>query len=360
MSLNPRFLFVLVFSVVFGSPVFAQERMVVRRSGIPPLKAKRIEVTTEGVRVFGSSDGLTQEQVIAWDRVASIDPMRNGAMEAGLQKRLKLGEELWRGRTRLNRGDARLALEEFQKAWSSLQNEQSELAALAAEGFVRASLARQQQHDAIVAGLAVAALKAKGYTSDRFAGLKPILDQETGLLPELPPVLDETRAAEAAEAIEAWSTSAQPEDRIRAELMRNLLLRNSPESAENPRNANEGITFLSRLVELDSTDPKRRERSRGRLLRSLDSVPTWREAWMHFFVGRSLVQRETDPALRQIGVLELLNVPPLGQAAPAGLTARSLRLAAKTTRELGDSRNANILDSLAESADSNDALEKTP
>jgi hypothetical protein len=337
-----------------------QDRMVHRRTGVPPLVAARVEVTNDGLRVFGVSDGLAQEQVIAWDRVARVDPVR-GVYEAGLEERIELGEKLWRGRTRLLRGDARLARGEFQEAWSQLEHEQSETAALAAEGLIRASLARRRQHEAIVPALAVAALKAKGFATDRFAGLRPILDEKTGLIPELPPVLEPTRAVEAAAAVKAWNQGSGDgfQEDTRAALIRALLIREAPERDDHPPNEEVGITFLRRLVELDSTDSKRRERARQLLLRNIDSQPAWREAWIHFFVGRSLVERETDPALRRIGALELLNVPPLGEAAPPELSGRALRLAAQTIRELGDTRNADILDSLAESSEPNDALENS-
>ena len=348
---------VLFFMVAAGASF--QDRLVHRRTGVPPLTVDRLEVTDEGLRVFAVSDGLQQEQLIAWDRVARVDPARGGTYESGLQEHLELGEMLWRGRTRLLRGDARLARGEFQQAWDSLKHEYSQTAALAAEGLIRSALARRRQFEAIVPALAVAELKANGFSTDRFKGMTPILDVKTGLVPALPPVLEASRAAQAAEMIDAWKQGSQTQENIRAELIRDLLLRKAPATAEKPRNEDEGSKMLRRLGELESSDPLRRERARELLLRDIDSAPAWREAWVHFFVGRSLVERETDPALRRIGVLELLNVPPLGEAAPPGLSARALRLAAGTIRELGDSHNASILDSLAESSQPNDALEKS-
>ena len=350
---------VLVAGIPAMAHVASAQREVHRRAGVAPMAVDRLEVTNAGLRVFASPNGLLQEQVIAWDRIAHVDPLTGGTYEAGLAKRLKIGEHLWRGRTRLLRGDARLARGEFESAWAQLQHEQSQAAALAAEGLLRASLLRQRPEDAMVAALAVAELKAAGYIADRFEQLPQILDETTGLIPELPPVLQESRVAEAAQEVSSWSAGSPIHDTTRAKLIRDILLRTPPATAPETRGEEDGVKFLRRILELDAEDPARRNRARELLQRDLQRAPVWRQAWIHFFVGRSLVEHETDPALRRIGVLELLYVPPMGEAAPRGLSARALKLAAETVHELGDSRTANILDSLLGSGQRTEVLETT-
>ena len=322
--------------------------MVHRRAGAESIPIGSLEVLDEGVRVIGRRNGLEQSQVVPWDRVAGVDPPQTGRLEAGLAAHLEVGELLWRGRTRLLRNDARLALGPFSEAWSRLKTERSEPAALAAEGLVRASIARARPEQALVPALALVALHGAGFRSDRFDELPSLLDSDTGLVADLPPILDTLQLGEAITGIDEWIASAKGPSQVRGQLFRAILLGEPIAKAIlNDVGDDKGIAFLSLLVDLRAPDSALRARTRQRLLLRSDDWPLWRQAWTSFFVGQALIQLETDPVLRRLGVLQLLNIPPLGAAAPAGLIKRSLRLAARTAAELGRDREATILESLA-------------
>ena len=336
------------------------DREVHRRFGIAPLPFDRVEASEEGVRIYLEKDGIIQENLVTWDRVASIDPPANGLLEPGLEQKLQLGAWLWRGHGRLLRGDARLALPQFTQAWNELKESRSPLAAMAAEGLVRAAVLRQEPGVAMVPALALADLHAAGIKTDRFDGQPAILDSATGLIPDLPPTLSPEDAALAAQGIGQWMASADEAGRVRGGLLQSLLLRTPTVEAKSNRNENEGTRFLRLLLELESDDSKRRQRARDRLALKLDDEPAWREAWTHFFVGRSLVEKEEDSALRRIGVLELLHVPPFGSAAPPFMVQQALRLAAETSREIGDIQAANLLDALVRIALNRGSMENRP
>ena len=345
----------LVAVAVMPNP--GSERLLHRRSGVEPLPIRKVEVSTEGLRVTTPTGA---QQVVPWDRIARLEPTDQGLLETGVAPRIELGTSLWRGYRRLLRGDARLARPEFIKAWETLQGTDANISALAAEGMVRSAIARSRPVEAMVPGLALAGLRTRGFGTDRFDGLEPVMDPETGLVPLLPPVVEPSDASLAAENLVAWSENAEPADRMRADLVRRLLLRIPPDGEDASSGEDEGVRFLRQLLELESDDPARRARARERLVRGIDNAPGWKEAWIRFFIGRSLVDREDDPVLRRVGVLELLHVPPLGNAAPVTLADRSLVLAANTLRELGDVEEAELLDALVRISDSNGSLETTP
>lgn len=348
---------VLLVAAVMVWPSPGSERLLHRRSGADPLPIMRVEVATEGLRVTTPTGA---EQVVPWDRIARLEPTDQGRLETGVADRIQLGTSLWRGYRRLLRGDARMARPEFIKAWSTLQGTDANIAALAAEGVLRSAIARSRPVEGMVPAVALSGLRSRGFVSDRFTGLEPVLDLETGLVPFLPPVVEQADAVLAAETLADWAVNAEPADRVRAELMRRLLLRIPPEENPPSSDEDEGVRFLRQLLELESEDSNRRARARERLARGIDKAPGWKEAWIRFFIGRSLVDHEDDPVLRRVGVLELLHVPPLGNAAPATLADRSLVLAANTLREVGDVEEAELLDALVRISDSNGSLETTP
>lgn len=338
----------LAVSALLLSHSSAGERMVHRRAGAPSIPVEQVEVHTEGLRIFSRRNGLDETQLIPWDRVAGVDAPATGSQPTGLEDRLHIGSLLWRGRTRLLRGDARLAAPAFQKAWTELATERSTAAALAAEGLVRALIARGVPHEAIVPAFALASLNGAGLRTDRFQELPPLFDHATGLVADLPPVLSGVERVEAVKALDQWIATAHGDAQVRGQLFRAILLRESIDGAGLGSTSDDGgIKFLRLLAETVAADADVRHRARRRLHASREDAPLWQQAWIAFFIGRSLVELEEDPALRRLGMLELLHVPPLGAAAPSSLSLRSLRLAAQTAVDLGHEREAAILESLA-------------
>jgi hypothetical protein len=338
----------LAMSAVLCAPGFSGERMVHRRAGAPSIPVEQVEVQTDGLKIFSRRNGLDETQLIPWDRVAGVDEPLTGRQPIGLEDRLRVGSLLWRGRTRLLRGDARLAAPVFQEAWTELALERSAAAALAAEGLVRASIARGVPHEAFVPALALAALNGEGFRAGRFQELPPLFDRATGLVADLPPVSSEPDRAAAVKGLDSWIASARGDAQVRGQLFRAILLRESIDGDGLGSTSDDGgIKFLRLLAETGAFDADIRHQARRGLHTLREEVPLWQQAWIAFFIGRSLAEFEEDPALRRLGMLELLHVPPLGAAAPSGLSLRSLRLAASTAVDLGREREAAILESLA-------------
>ena len=336
-----------------------EERLLYRRSGVAPLVIDELDILPEGVRVFTVVDGLRRKQIVPWAMISSVDPMANNLMEPGLVEGLRIGEDLWRGRSRLLRGDSRLALPPLQEAWEKLAGQGSATEAFAAEGFLRSALVQGRPELGIVPGLRCLELADQGISTNRFSDLGTVFDQELGVIPALPPIVnDEVRTQVVNQLDEMIARVSNPSPRM--VLFRSLLLREVPSDLKKEKGEKPGIEFLRLLSELDSPESVRRERARTRLLASLDSATGWRESWVHFFVGRSLVENETDPDLNMVGVLELLHVPPLEGVAPPELIRRALSLSSQTLRELGHPGYADIIESHAESSGSAGIEENRP
>jgi hypothetical protein len=112
-------------ALVVSTPLVAADRYVHRRSGLSPWRVARVVATPDELVVSIDDRGLIREDRITWDRVAAVDPDSAGRLEVGVSTGLALGDRIWRGIRRLQRGDARLAREAFtactspgKSAWS--------------------------------------------------------------------------------------------------------------------------------------------------------------------------------------------------------------------------------------------------
>ena len=350
---------VMAYAGVVCAENLSGDRLLYRRSGVTPLVIDRLELLPDGVRVFTKVDGLTREQIVPWAMISSVDPMANNLMEEGLVEGLRIGEDLWRGRSRLLRGDSRLALPPLQEAWEKLAGQGSATEAFAAEGFLRSALIQGRPELGIVPGLRCLELADQGISTDRFADLGVVFDQELGVIPTLPPIVNDEACIHVVKQLdEMIARASNPSPRM--VLFRSLLLREVPSDVNKEKGEKPGIEFLRLLSELNSPESARRERARIRLLASLDSATGWRESWVHFFVGRSLVENETDPDLNMVGVLELLHLPPLEGVAPRELIRRALSLSSQTLRKLGNTEYADRIDLHAESSGFAGIEEKRP
>ena len=85
---------------------------------------------------------------------------------------------------------------------------------------------------------------------------------------------------------------------------------------------------------------------RRRLLADLDEAPAWRIAWIRHRIGRSSIVHAKDEAARIRGVLDLVHVLALEDAAPAILRMDAARMAAATLRTVNRVEEAELIESM--------------
>ena len=330
------------------------DRELHRRDGAAPLVVERVVATGAGVRATVVSEGLRFERLVPWDRVASIDPDEAGRLETGIEGGIEKGTLVWRGRSRMNRGDAVLAREAFDEAFDAGILPGSELGSIAIEGLVRAAIAAGDGSRVLGEATLVSEFPAGLVEPSRFPRGDRLVDPETGLVTSVPPVAEEGDRSRMLD----WFRRVPAPD-AKASLRRLLferLVNGSGPPEESGANLAGGERFLLRLTELDAEDPVRRERTRRALLAAAVDAPVWKTAWIRFFAGRGILARETDPELRMRGVLDLIHVIALESTAPPVLRRASLRLAVQTLRELGRSESAATLESILIAERADDAL----
>lgn len=322
----------------------------------PPLEAKSVEFRPEGLVAVTASG----RRVIAWDRVRDV---RGRELSGGERQRLATAERLWRGRSRLARGDAALARVAFESVADEFLGapplSPSESGLIAAEGLLRTRLAAGEVTGAIVASLEAARLRAAGVRTDRYAALPPVLDDATGLAPALAPAFAidaaEPGAVEAAriaaDAIAAWAAARTDLDPGLRDLARGweAALRGeapAPTAADSP--AVRLVHAAARLAAADTggSDPEllaAREGLDDAVAAMPDPSAGWADAWRAYLLGRSLV-RGRDLALRKDGVVLLLSIPARRTAETDLLSREALGESIRALRGLGDTAAAERLE----------------
>ena len=303
--------------------------------------------------------------VIGWDRVRAIRGPFDRAAEQWL-KPSGPAERAWRARTRLERGDAIAAGPMFETLFQEFRATPGPTAAVIAEGLLRCRLRIGAHVAAIEPWLALLDSTGEGpprhrpdWASD--AGLAPIVDGTTGLVPALPPIFAGASASQvmaglslpslrldggadgasaagalaalyvAAAAFEAGETVAAPD-----------ALSNDP-----------GVQLVRLIVVARVGDPGQRDAARRTLETRLPApgapaqdsaraVAPWVEAWSRAAIGRSLL-REDDAEHKRLGIVELLHLPARFSETHPYLAGLALAEASVALRGLGDDTGADAL-----------------
>lgn len=326
----------------------AEDRFVHRRGGLDPWRVERVAATTDAIVVTIVDRGLSREDRLAWDRVAAVDPGEGGRIEVGVDTGLRLGDRIWRGVQRLRRGDARLARSAFEEALSLDPRMPGELSATVLEGLVLAGIAMGDTDRVLVEALLVGDLAAAGIRSDRFVGpgfAGDAIDPATSLLPEVPPVATDVDALELRRRLRETPRFGEGSD-LRRDLWVRLIERSGPPNVSD-RGLDEGTRLLLWLTRLDAEAPSERDLARRRVLDAIDEAPAWRAAWIRWFAGSAAISNAGEDAEAALtGVLDLVHLLALEDAAPAPLRMAALELAAGTLSRFGRPEDAAILESI--------------
>jgi len=340
---------------------------VVLRSGLVET-GPIVKLSAAGVEVGGAAP-----RVIGWDAVAAVEGERADDARAFA----RLADAAWRAKSRLQRGDFRLASPLFAELFERHADAGGPTALLIAEGHLRCSLATGDMADAAHAWLHAHRLRTAGLG---LAGERPgpgrALDAQTLLSPQLPPVfaadaglaarLDElsqrppTAESEAqASGVDAdAATSTDVLAALYAVAARHAVDTSGPPgaasssvdiaealaAADRLATSDPGVAFVRDLVAAQAAETaEARADARAALLARLRDEPGgWREAWVRAALGRSLAH-EADEDLKRLGVLQSLHVPARFLREQPYLAGAAIADAARTLRSTGDADAARRL-----------------
>lgn len=305
---------------------------------------------------FAGGDRTEEVEVVEWDRDGATfgvvgntgEPRRRRWDElrfaegfpAELAANAETGVRLWRARTRLDRGDRRLAQPEFELFAESFRGEGSIRERLAVEGALRCRGEAGDLAGAIEMALRALALDRAG-TLLPADSLRPASRPEPLGWPDLAPplplaaVLGGEESAAFLKRLEAFQSGpAEAEaDAIASACLAMQRARSDPRDSggDSPDRARSMSGFLAGLAALGDRPVDELLEGRDASLASAPTAATaqWRQAHL---AERLLAEKDVD--LRRRGLLEWLAI---AAAAPETAEASwALRRAALAAAELGD------------------------
>ncbi len=295
--------------------------------------------------------------VISWDRVKSV----GGAREADAAAFRGLADTAWRARTRLERGDAIAAEPLFETAFREVEGRPGPTAAVIAEGLLRCRLRRGAHMLAAEAWLSLleSGDTTPGSLHPRWAeeaGLSPVLDPATRLIPAIPPIWCGPGAARVLAGLPGFERSGPSPSGVVASLaalyaQAARFEAGEPATVPDEPQTDPGVALVRQVVTARIGNAAQRQQARGALESRLptggapeggSALAPWIEAWCRVAIGRSLL-REESRETRQLGVIELLVVPARLSEVHPYLTGVALAEASVALADLGDPEGAGVL-----------------
>ncbi len=332
-------------------------------------------LTVRGPQLWSDEGALSERYrgaVLPWDMVREVR-----GDSAGIGDFLAIGEDLWRARIRIERGDEALAQPILAKHWARFRDAEGPTAALAAEGLLRVALANGDIRAAAEPWLACLRHRSAGIAS-RFPGLPAAFDADNGLLPVLSPFMPESRRADLIAACDAARASGEAGDvaRLVVRIARGEVATGAGEAAgatkpsdaaksdgtksdgtksDGTRTAPPSVRALSLLADISgAADARVLERAVGAFDRAFDEPPSYLAAWRLAAIGtcrarlaRALPADAARASALGRAALDLLAVPAAGLDASGLVDAYALEEAGRLLREAGDDASASQLDALA-------------
>ena len=305
--------------------------------------------SSDSIPEVPESESMSRGRLIPWDQVRSIDGMQDPSLVAIWPEWESLSEDLWRARTRLQRGDRQLAAPLFAKYFDRVAADPqgSELGLIVAEGLLRSRLRSGAVESLLPAALEVVRLRRAGYHTDRYAMLPQILDEEFWLVPQLAPVptRPDLDPKSMRDLLRTWIDSPDPVVVQLAQAYSALhdspqerLLTTDPVRASCP-----GASLLRAALRSGASDPAARESARETIEALLpdDGKEHSLLPWRSWFLGTSLLiegEADLDSAL-----IELLALPSLYLHEDPALALRAIELSAAVLDASDRSSEANAL-----------------
>jgi hypothetical protein len=317
--------------------------VVERRGAEGALEGEVTIVDDAGVRLRTAS-GATH--FVPWDRVRRV--VTDGP-DTLVERFGATAEDLWRARSRVERGDAALAEPLFERLFEQYRGATHETALVVAEGLLRCRIARGANAAAVIPALEAGRLRRAGVSTDSYGSLPEMLDEDTGLCPQLAPAWVNSRALQRA-ARDLADYDAGDDEVVAglAELYRRCMRRQIGErivgETPPPGSAMDhpGVDLMILLADCSAPDGEQRTVARQRLRRQLAELPRWSEAWARFALGVSQL-RESGVGRQQRGMVNLIHIPARFGAEQPYLAGLSLAWVAEAAEARGDSELADSM-----------------
>jgi hypothetical protein len=178
--------------------------------------------------------------------------------------------------------------------------------------------------------------------------MDPVYDQESFLCPQLAPAWSRSRLLQAVENDLAEYDSQGDEvveamvDLYGQAIRQELGFPPTTPQAGATRSQG-GLALLRLCVALGSPEKQQREDARREVERLLPEFAGWREAWVRFALGRSLLM-ESGVGRHQRGMVELLHVPAQFHRTLPYLSGLALAAVAEAGREQNDAELAALME----------------
>jgi len=269
---------------------FAIAEDIVRRDGLSDVQGSILSGGEDGLLLSVESGNSIR---IPWSTIDLILPMQS---RPRLELFLYEGEQLWRAKQRLIRGDIQLSEPIFAQQFNRLRGLHGADARLATEGYLRILVARGLLQQAIHPWLETVRLHLENEPSP-FLHLQPIIDEQTLLCPHLPIFELESPSLK---RILQNSSSKLPSLRSLIQLLRKSSFDLS--STDSVQNVQQPL-FLAQII-LAANGNQEAIQS---LEKRLNQLLPWQKVWAHFAIGNGYLQSKDDD-IRQQGVLQLVHV----------------------------------------------------
>ncbi|OUU92478.1 MAG: hypothetical protein CBC35_07135 [Planctomycetes bacterium TMED75] len=385
--MNPTHCFVLL-SVVLGCPGALAETIYLRDQ-LGSLEVDHIAFETGGVRLINhdlisdpdqlpdeSDDSLVPDpdepapsgedspsgsspeaempapvrgRLLAWDQVRSIEGIEDPVLAAEWARWQPVATDLWRARSRLQRGDRTLSAPLFERHFGLFASDLngSEMGLIVAEGLLRSRLRSGAIEALLPAALETVRLRRAGFSTDRYQEMPPVLDEQLWLVPRLAPIPTQGNldSKSMRSLLDRWLGSPDP---VVAEIARAYARMHDPPDflAEGipAKSTNlSGAALLSAAIATGASDPQQRSVARDRfqsLLRTR-SAGTPLDSWRGWFMGVSGIL-DQDSSL-DVALLELLSIPALHLHDDPALSVRAIEVCADALEKNGRIDEAAVL-----------------
>ncbi len=297
---------------------------------------------------------------IRWDEIESFVAEPAPKERAS---RMAAGSDVWRGRTRLSRGDLAGAREAFSRALTTLPREAGVVRQLAFEGVARtAEVAPQDGATSAVAAFFTTAARGSGPLPRVWIGADGGVDAATGLVINVPPAWLDAEGAERAErALADESARALAEGDLLLSALCQYGARIAAADAGTPRpgnsarpreatgSARKALRLLDAWAEGVSVEPAARRRGRSVLQSIVKGDSGVSRLWALYALGRSL-SMEDDPEDVRLGVGKMLVIPAAHEAECPVLARAALVQSALALSRIHDDQSAAALRAMIESS----------
>ena len=177
----------LALAALLASSTPAAADRLHRRGEEAPLEGRTLDVTNDGVHFRVPRGAETGDVLITWDRVRLLETDRGEFAEAFEQRR-DLSVRLWRARSRVERGDHSAAEPILDELFTKTRGHTDSTSLIVAEGLLRCRLAREARAAAVLPWLETHRLLSAGVKSAAYQSMPPVIDLQSGLCVQLPPI----------------------------------------------------------------------------------------------------------------------------------------------------------------------------